>query len=96
MQDKRVPSHIWPGLQVGVVQTAVHHFSGTKQKRYWGVSQILYSHTEGIALIDWIEFPPWHAMRPEGRNQLMTCEIIYNLPQTGQYTLRPDDRVLSC
>ena len=32
----------------------------------------------------------------EGGNQPRTYEIIYNLPQAGQYPLRPDDRVLSC
>ena len=32
----------------------------------------------------------------EGGNQPRTYEIIYNLPQVGQYPLRPDDRVLSC
>ena len=32
----------------------------------------------------------------EGGNQLRTYEIIYNLPQAGQYPLRPDDHVLSC
>ena len=32
----------------------------------------------------------------EGGNQPRTYEIICNLPQAGQYPLRPDDRVLSC
>ena len=32
----------------------------------------------------------------EGGNQPRTYEIIYNLPQAGQYPLRLDDRVLSC
>ena len=32
----------------------------------------------------------------EGGNQPRTYEIIYNLPQAGQYPLRPDDCVLSC
>ena len=32
----------------------------------------------------------------EGGNQPRTYETIYNLPQAGQYPLRPDDRVLSC
>ena len=31
----------------------------------------------------------------EGGNQPRTYEIICNLPQAGQYPLRPDDRVLS-
>ena len=32
----------------------------------------------------------------EGGNQPRTYEIIYNLPQAGQYPLRPDDLVFSC
>ena len=32
----------------------------------------------------------------EGGDQPRTYEIIYNLPQAGQYPLRPDDHVLSC
>ena len=32
----------------------------------------------------------------EGGNQPRTYEIICNLPQAGQYPLRPDDRLLSC
>jgi len=32
----------------------------------------------------------------EGGNQSRTYEITYNLPQAGQYPLRPDDRVFSC
>ena len=60
------------------------------------VRQIFYSHTEGIALIDWIEFPPCHHRRSQGGNQLSTYRIMHNLSHVGQYPLRPDDCVLSC
>ena len=60
------------------------------------VGQIFYSHTEGIALIDCIEFPPCHHRRSQGGNQLSTYKVLHSLPHVGQYPLRPDDCVLSC
>ena len=60
------------------------------------VGQIFYSQTEGIALIDWIEFPTCHHRRSQGGNQLITYKVMHSLPHVGQYPLHPDDCVLSC
>ena len=60
------------------------------------VREIFYSHTEGIALINWIEFPLCHHRRSQGGNQLTTYKVMHSLPHASQYPLRPNGHVFSC